>query len=84
MKTLFMLMAVYETSEIPLRDICEEYLHMDYKTAAYRANKQRLPFPVYRAGSQKSGWLVSADVLAKYLDEQKQEAEREWKKMNVA
>lgn len=84
MNTIFSLMAEYNTGEIPLRNICLKYLGMEFKTAAYHASKSRLPFPVYKGGKQKSEWLVSVDVLAKYLDDRKSEAQGEWEKVNAA
>jgi hypothetical protein len=68
MNTIFSLMAEFETGEIPLKDVCDKYLGVDYKTAAYRASKNQLPFPVYKGGSQKSTWLVSVDELASYIN----------------
>lgn len=84
MKTIWLLFAEHETGEIPLRDICEEHLGMDYKTACYNASKQRLPFPVHKNGSQKSLWMVDINDLAKHIDEQKEMAKNEWRKMNAA
>ena len=83
MNTIFSLMAEFETGEIPLRNVCEKYLGVDFKTAAYRANKNKLPFPVYRGGSQKSTWLISASTLAGYIDTKKQEAQIEWDRVNA-
>lgn len=69
MNTTFLLMAEFETSQIPLKDVAERYMRMDYKRACEKAAKQSLPFPVYRCGSsQKAPWLVSVNDLAKYLD----------------
>lgn len=84
MNTIFLLMAEFNTGEIPLKSVCDKYLGVDFKTAAYRASKKQLPFPVYRGGSQKSEWLVSVDVLAKYLDDKKTEAANEWDRINAA
>lgn len=84
MNTIFSLMAEFETGEIPLKDVCDKYLGVDYKTAAYRASKNKLPFPVYKGGSQKSTWLVSVDELAKHIDTKKQEAKNEWERVNAA
>lgn len=35
-----------------------------------------------RLGTQKSPWLIDAEQLAKYLDEIKAKAERDWKRVN--
>ena len=71
MKTAFYLMATFETSEIPL-DRCCDLFGLKPEVARRKAGLQSLPVPVYKASeSQKSPWLVSVDVLADYLDEQK-------------
>ena len=77
-------MAEFKTAEIPLEKICEKYFNLDIKTASERAAKSKLPVPAYRAGSQKSQWLVSAQALAVCLDEKKKDAEDDWLKRNNA
>lgn len=84
MNTLFLLMAEYETADIPLRDVAEKYFGLDFKKACDKARTQSLPVPVYRAGSQKSQWLVSAVVLAEYLDKQQEAAKKDWERTNAA
>lgn len=75
MKTVFLLMAAYETSEIPLEEVCEDIFGLSPEVAKRRAAVQGLPVPVYKGNkSQKGKWLISADDLGKYLDEQKAEA----------
>lgn len=80
--TYFGLLAEYETAEIPLEDICEKYFSLSVRNAKNRANTQQLPVPAYKAGTQKSTWLVSATDLAEYLDKKKATARREWEQMN--
>lgn len=80
--TYFGLMAEFQTAEIPLEDLCEKYFGLSTKEAHQRANMNRLPVPTYRGGSQKSKRLVSAGVLAEYLDNKKKIADEEWKKFN--
>ena len=46
--------------------------------------RQALPIPVFRLGSQKSPWLVAADVLAAYIDGQRDEATKQWLKLQRA
>lgn len=82
--TYFALIAEFGTAEILLEDCCESYFGMDIKTARIRAASQKLPVPVYRPGSQKSSYRVSAGDLAAYLDELKEEARREHKALNDA
>lgn len=84
MNTFFALMAEYETAEIPLERICQKYFGLEKEEASKRAGRGRLPVPAYRAGSQRSQWLVSAQALAEYLDERKAEAESDWLKLRGA
>jgi hypothetical protein len=82
--TLFALMAEFGTAEIPLEDMCEKFFGLNQKMAKARANRNQLPIAAYRAGTQKSQWLISAADLSKYIDDQRQKAQAEWKKTNVA
>ncbi|MAX54467.1 MAG: pyocin activator protein PrtN [Alcanivoracaceae bacterium] len=85
MNTLFLIMAEFETAEIPLALIAEKYLGLNPDQAKRRALRQALPFPVHRgAKSQKAPWLVHAQDLANHLDAQREEAAREWKAINQA
>lgn len=81
MNTLFLLMAEYGTGEIPLEK-CAHLFGLEPKEAIRRAPRQDLPVPVYRAGTQKSPWLVDATELSKYLDRKKAEAAAEWAKIH--
>jgi hypothetical protein len=76
MNTFFALLAEFETADIPLDRVCDKYMGMDYKTALRRASTQQLPVPVYKTGSQKSPWLVSAKDLAEHIDKCRAEARR--------
>lgn len=66
--TYFGLLAEFGAAEIPLDAVAPKYFGLNPAKAKARANLQQLPVPVYRAGSQKSPWLVSAAELAKWLD----------------
>lgn len=79
--TYFGLLAEFGTAEIPLSLIAPKFFGLTEAEAKRRAALQDLPIPVYRAGSQKSPWLVSAADLAKYLDEQKARARKDWEAM---
>ncbi|KRB11143.1 pyocin activator PrtN family protein [Lysobacter sp. Root690] len=81
MNTLLLLMAEYETAQIPL-DRCSHLFGMTPAEAAKRACRHALPVPVYRVGSQKSPWIVDATQLADYLDKQKAKAADEWRRIN--
>jgi len=80
--TYFGLLAEFGESEIPLNRICEKYFGLSVAKAKRRACLQQLPVPAYRAGSQKSPWLISAIDLANHIDQQRRHAERQWQRMN--
>jgi hypothetical protein len=82
MNTLLMLMAEYGTGQIPLAK-CAHLFGLGSDEAAKRAGRQSLPVPAFRAGTQKSPWMIDAARLASYLDEQKMRAESDWKKLHV-
>jgi hypothetical protein len=84
LNTVFLLLAEFNTGQIPLLSICEKYLSMKKAEALRQAGLQQLPFPVYRAGTQRSPWLVNAEDLAAYLDKQRDEAAKVWTKMKNA
>ena len=68
MKTTFMLLAEYETSDIPLNIIAGKYFGYSAKSTNEMARHDEFPFPVYRGGNPKSHWLVNVVDLAHYLD----------------
>lgn len=80
MNTFFALLAEYGTSNIPLEK-CSHIFGLAPEEAAKRANRQTLPVPAFRAGSQKSPWLLDATSLASYLDQLKVEAARDWSRI---
>jgi len=80
--TYFGLLAEFGESEIPLERVCEKYFGLSVAKAKRRACLQQLPVPAYRAGSQKSPWLISAIDLANHIDTQRRIAERQWVNMN--
>ena len=84
MNTIFLLMAEFETADIPLERIAEKYLGIDGNQAKRQAAVQRLPIPCYRAGTQKSPWLVRVTDLAEFLDKQRTAAKKDWTAMNAA
>jgi len=74
-------MAEFQTSEIRLERVCEKYFGLSPRKAKQKAGYQDLPLPVFRTGSQKSGWLVSAKDLADLIDKRRDEAEEVWRKL---
>ncbi|MEN5207375.1 pyocin activator PrtN family protein [Stenotrophomonas terrae] len=81
--TVFLLLAEFGTGHIPLKKCCQHF-GMKPEEANKRAARQALPIPVFRLGSQKSPWLVAADVLAAYIDGQRDEATKQWLKLQRA
>ena len=76
--TYFGLLAEFGEAEIPLERVCEKYFGLSTNKAKRRACLQQLPVPAYRAGSQKSPWLISAADLANHIDQQRQSACNQW------
>ena len=79
--TYFGLLAEFGEAEIPLQRICEKYFGLSVSKAKRRACLHQLPIPAYRAGPQKSPWLVSAADLANHIDQQRQLATDQWASM---
>ena len=85
MNTVFLIMAEFESAEIPLDALAEKYLNLSPAQAKRRAARQALPFPVHRGSKrQKAPWLVHAKDLADHIDQQREQARREWKAINAA
>lgn len=84
LNTVFMLMAEFGTAAIPLDVVAERYLGIGKTVASTRAARSELPFPAFRADSQKAPWLVSVSDLAAWLDREMDKAADDWKKRNVA
>lgn len=82
MNTVFLLMAEFETADIPLKKCCDKYFGLGEKKALARARLQQLPVPAYRGGSQKSEWLISANDLAQHIDQCRQQARHDWERLN--
>lgn len=73
-KTIFALQTQFDgRAEIPLTEICDEWLDLSPREACRRAAAQTLPFPVHRLGSQKSPWMVSIFELAEYIERERRE-----------
>lgn len=81
MNTFFALLAEYGTAQIPLDRCCGKF-GLSAAEAAKRAGRQALPVPVYRAGTQKAPWLVSAQDLANYLDRCREQAAQDWQRIH--
>lgn len=82
--TAFMLTMRYQSTIIPLADVCSDYLtHLSLKTAKEQAAAQTLPFPAFKTGnSQKAEYFVSIKDLAMWIDNKAAQAKRDWEKVN--
>ena len=78
MKTSLLLMAQFEKPIVRLDDICEEYFSCKRHTAIGKANAGTLPVPAFRCGSNKGTWMVHISDLAEMIDQQREEAKKEW------
>jgi len=78
--TMFLLMAEFETSTIPLATIAERYLGMRPVTADKKAGCGELPIPTFRMdNSQKCPRMVHVSDLAEFIDNQRKAAKKELK-----
>lgn len=78
MNTVFLLMAEFETSQIPLSVVAEKFLNLTPSYADRQATLGKLPFPTYRdTRSQKTPRLVHISDLAEWIDKQRNEAAKE-------
>lgn len=83
MKTFFTLMAEFGTAQIPV-ERCAALFGLSPKKAEEYASRQKLPVPAFRIGSQKSPWLVDAHQLAEHLDAAKEQARKDWERIQQA
>lgn len=82
MNTVFLLMAEFETSTIPLSDVSERYLGMKPSTAEKKACCGELTLPTFRMGnSQKSPRMIHVKDLAEFIDKKREEAKKDLEKM---
>lgn len=79
-RTLFLLIAEFGTGHITL-DECAHHFGLSTAEAKKAAARQQLPVPAFRLGSQKSPWLISAEDLARYIDEQRRKARIDWSRI---
>lgn len=82
--TYFALLAEFGGGDIELSRVAVKYFGLTEAEAKRRAALNRLPIPAFRAGSQKSPWLISATDLAKHIDDARARAAREWQKSQSA
>ncbi|KZE25333.1 pyocin activator PrtN family protein [Crenobacter luteus] len=83
MKTIFMLLAQYESPVVKLSDICS-FFGLSENTANERASLNRLPIPTFRLEkSQKAPRMVHLQDLADFIDRQRKEATKQWERSQI-
>jgi hypothetical protein len=80
MNTLFLVMAQFESAEIPLDKLCDQF-GLGLPQAKRKAALHELPVPFYKKTS-KGGYFCSAKLWAEYLDKKTAAAQIEWQRMN--
>ena len=81
--TFFALMAEFQAAHIPITEVGKKYFGYSEAEAKRAATLNKYPFPVFRAGSNKSQWIVNTSDLAEYLDECRDKAVSQYKAANV-
>lgn len=80
---MFLLLAQFERSPVPLDDVCEEYFGMKGKQARIRAAAQSLPVPAFKMReSEKARWFIDLRDLANHIDKQRGFARADFIKIN--
>lgn len=82
MNTVFLLMAEFETSQIPLSVVAEKFLNLTPSYADRQAALGKLPFPTYRDDSQKAPRMVHISDLAEWIDNQREKVRQEFNKIH--
>lgn len=85
MNTAFLLMAQYDGMPIiPVQRVCEDYFsHLTLVKLLRKINDGQIPLPLVRIeDSQKSAKGVHLQDLAKYLDDRRAVAQREFQQLH--
>lgn len=74
LNSFHVLMIRYSSPVVSLETIVNDYFtHMKIEEANKRANRQDLPFPVFKSeNTKKAKWMVNVAQFAAYLDKQSQ------------
>ena len=73
MNTVFLLLAEFGTTTIPLADVSEKYFRLKPSTAEKKASMGEFALPTFRASdSQKAPRMIHVQDLAEHLDKQRQ------------
>lgn len=80
MNSYFGLLAEFGEANIPLEKVALKYFGLKPDEAKRQAAMNKLPVAAFRAGSQKAPWLISADDLARWIDQRRATATEEWER----
>jgi hypothetical protein len=84
MNTIFLLLAEFGTSTIPLADVSEKYFGMKAATAEKKALLGDLPIATFRASdSQKAPRMIHVQDLADHIDQQRKKGREQFEKMKT-
>lgn len=83
MNMTFALLACYQKPAVPLKDVCQEYLGLQPKTAEQKAKAGTLPFPTFKIrDSERSPTMVNVTDLGAYLQSRYEQGRTEWQSVN--
>jgi hypothetical protein len=77
--TVFALMYEFGSAHIPVVDMAKKYFGLNEQEAKRAARDNKFPFPVFRAGSNKTQWLVDVKDLAAHLDKMRDKANKQFR-----
>lgn len=82
MNTLFLLMSEFNSIHVPIEHVATKYLSLSRREAMERANKNTLPFPVFRGSeSRKAPMLVDLRDVANWLDKIRMVHKKDWEQL---
>lgn len=77
--TYFGLLAEFGAAHVPVTEIGVKYFNLSESEAKRKAASNDYPFPVFRAGGNKSTWMADIAVFSEYLDAVKEKAKAEYR-----
>ena len=80
----FLLAMKYKTPVVTLEKVIADFMpNLKIETAKKRANKQDLPFPVFKAEENaKAQWLVNITDIALWLHQRRETSVQDWNNMH--
>lgn len=77
--TYFGLLAEFGTAHVPIVELGKKYFNLSEEMAKRDAAANKYPFPVFKVGTNKSVWMADIADVAKYIDEVKEKAKKEYR-----